>query len=273
MVKKKPIRDLLTPFQWGMISWLASCVVIWILWEKYGGGELSLRDIVLGFFTPLGIGLAVWRSMSADQHIEIAEETLKTSHQQINESRDQARASLLQNRYQSATNMLASNSVTTRIGGVQILRKMAEEYIEDYHIPIMELLAEFIRHPIKTKGYYASDVRLAVRAIVYRGNQQKNREKKEIQKNERWHINLTGANLSHLNLGGGDFTHITLYKVNFTGTNLSHATGITQAELNTTHYLSGHRPPILEGARCAESGEMLTDQKIGVDTSNRPVIA
>lgn len=290
MTGKKIIDSTWMPPLCGVLSWIVSFSIVCWLWKMHGGmpmPNVDLRDLVLAFFTPIGIGLAVWRSMVASQQIKIGHQRIEISQQ-----------GLTQDRYQAAADMLASKSMAARVGGVHAMQKIAEENIENYHIQVMNVFLALIRHPRKKVaneihdpkkspshfdniGPAPDDVIKALVIIIMRDDRQKAQEKKHKKKEPWWHINLRGAylarirlngtNLSNFDLSKANLAHAQLEKANLTGvklhrtnlseTNLTNAIGITQTELNEAHYYIGFKPK-LKGAMCAESGEQLEHEKM-----------
>ncbi|MCG8626830.1 MAG: pentapeptide repeat-containing protein [Proteobacteria bacterium] len=275
MAMIKRILSLIPPFYWGLFaSVLALALGGGLFYFAYHTqfmleNGLQWRDVFFVIFGAIGIGLAVWRSKGADEQIELTKKTLEENRVQAIQSRDQARISLLQDRYQAATNMLSSDTMAARMGGIHALKGIAETESKEYHIQIMELLAVFIRHPmggIASNAPSPSDVRAAMMAIAYRNDSQKEREEEERQKNKDWRIDLTGAylrqlpmpeadlsrvclssadmryvnlenaNLSHANLSRAKLWDAGLSDANLTKTNLSHARGITQEELDKAFF-------------------------------------
>ena len=72
----------------------------------------TMRNLVLIWGAPLAMGLAVWRSIVAQQQAEIAQR------------------GLLADRYQRAVEMLGHAFLAVRIGGIHALRNLALEHPE-----------------------------------------------------------------------------------------------------------------------------------------------
>lgn len=275
MARIKKILLLISPFCWGLFAL--------VLVAGFGGyllyfvhhsqfmleNGLQWRDVFFVIFGAIGIGLAVWRSMVAGQQIEIAER------------------GLIQDRYQSAANMLGSNSMATRMGGVDALESIANKH-DNYYIRIINLFAAVIRQPVESVVTSSGDikpspddVRKAMVFIVKRTDRQKAIERKHKKKVPHWHIDLrgaylacmilTGSNLSELELIEADLTYARLMDANLTevnlrdailkntnlsNANLANARGIKQTQLNEACYYKGY-PPNLKGAMCAKHKKQL----------------
>ena len=82
----------------------------------------TIRNLVLIWGAPLATGLAVWRSIVAQQQIEIAQR------------------GLLADRYQRAVEMLGHDHAPIRFGGMYALAKLALEHPKEYKVEVIELL-------------------------------------------------------------------------------------------------------------------------------------
>ena len=119
-------------------------VLSWVGWIDWGGvwkwlrgkesGSATIRNVglVIGGF--IAIPLALWRSIVAHRQAETAQR------------------GLMNERYQKATEMLGSDVLTVRLGGIYALQRLAEEDPEQYHVQIMRLFCAFVRNPVKDKG-------------------------------------------------------------------------------------------------------------------------
>ena len=75
--------------------------------------------------------LAIWRS-------KVAESQAKTAQQ-----------ALLNERYQTAAEMLGNDVVTVRLGGIFALQELGRRYPVEYHIQALKLLCAFVCNPTK----------------------------------------------------------------------------------------------------------------------------
>lgn len=243
--------------------------------ESYGD---TLRNLILILAGPLGLGLALWRSITADRQTKLTQRGLKDE------------------RYQKGADMLGSDTLATRIGGLYALEHLAQDHPEEYHIQIMVLLCAFVRQPRRGLNQTTTDIQDALTAICQRGQEQRDLENKENWKLDLFRANLNdtdlkyahlaGANLQNarlrsanlgdsilvnVNLTGADLNGAYLVNTNLkgskledaglTGTNLKNVRGLTQEMLDSAKHLDYKGTPLpspnLEGAFCAESGKPL----------------
>ncbi len=80
----------------------------------------------------IALGLAVWRSAIAARQATIA------------------RKSHLNDRFQRAAEMLGSDSVPVRIGGVQALAELAAQHMDQYYVSVANLLEAFTLCPTRS---------------------------------------------------------------------------------------------------------------------------
>ncbi len=101
-------------------------------WDWLSGdepGSTTIRNLALVVAGILALILAVWRSRIADRQATIAQN------------------GLLDERYRQGTAMLGSDLLSVRLGGIYILRDLAQDHPEQHHIRVMESLCAFVRHP------------------------------------------------------------------------------------------------------------------------------
>ena len=79
-------------------------------WEFFKREAETLRNLVLLWGAPLALGLAMWRSMVAQEQAKIAQR------------------GLLADRYQRAVEMLGHDFLSVRVGGIHALRTLALEH-------------------------------------------------------------------------------------------------------------------------------------------------
>ena len=93
----------------------------------------TIRNVGFVIAGALALVFAVWRSVVAQRQSE-------TSQQ-----------GLLNERYQKGADMLGSDVLAVRLGGIYALQRLAEERPKQYHLQIMELLCAFVRFPTYDK--------------------------------------------------------------------------------------------------------------------------
>ena len=99
----------------------------------------TLRNVGLLLGGVLALVFAVWRSL-------VAERQSLTAQRQA----DIAQQSLLNERYERGAEMLGSNVLAVRMGGIYALTRLAEDYPEQYSVQIMELFCAFARNPTES---------------------------------------------------------------------------------------------------------------------------
>lgn len=234
-------------------------VFSWSYWGAANALPTNKSEVVrnLGLLTAaiIGLGFGIWRSYTAYRQTE-------ASTQQAAAASDQARTveqGQITDRYTEAVKMLSDKNARTRVGAVYALARIAQDSIERDHIPVMEVLAEFIRNPPRRKqvnkradarrkasetkekddsDYTAIppqidcfDVLAALDVIADRNNAQK-----EFEVGAHYKINLESAELRELNLHNGKFKGLNLCRANFNGASLTQTdlsdTGLIHADLS-----------------------------------------
>ena len=95
-------------------------------------GSTTIRNIGFVLTAIVAFIFALWRS-------KIAERQAKT-----------AERGLLNERYQKGAEMLDSEKLSVRLGGLYALSRLSEEHPEQYHVEVMRLFCAFARHPSGT---------------------------------------------------------------------------------------------------------------------------
>ena len=210
----------------GVLLW---CNWQWA-WEPRGEPLRNLALILLGV---IGLPLAIWRSIVAHRQTQASLRQAQISYEQTQISE----RGFLNERYQKGAEMLGSETLATRMGGIYALERLDREHPNEYHLQIMDRLCAFIRHPIhigkKPKNDSANkkldipskagnskcppDIDAALTAIMQRSGRQIDIEDQERKKGY-WFLDLTGANLSGLVMFAANFSYAQL-----SGANLSKA--------------------------------------------------
>ena len=189
---------------------LAGIILARLFWDDLRGDEESLSATVrnLGLVKGglIAIILAVWRSVVGSRQA------------------DTAQRGLLNERYQKGAEMLGSEVLSVRLGGIYALQRLAEEHPEQYHVQVMSLLCAFVRHPIEDAGVAPSqseknnetaplreDVQVIVDVIINRSESQV-----EFERSVQYRLDLSdamlrgiviaGASLSGVDLSGADLS-------------------------------------------------------------------
>ena len=187
-----------------------------------GSASETIRNVGLVAGGVIVMLLAFWRSKIAERQAESARRQVDTTQQ-----------GFLNDRYQKGAEMLGSDALTVRLGGIYALQRLDNEHPEQYHIQIMKLFCAFVRRPTvdeydnigetaqpksaresdaEEKPCIREDVQAAMEAIGYRSKKGITLEK------EAFEINLNGASLRYAKLNG-----VNLSGALFGDADLSHA--------------------------------------------------
>ena len=110
--------------------------------------EQTLRNVGLLIGGLLAFVFAVWRAWVAERQANAARQQAETALLQA----ETAQQSLLNERYQRGAEMLGSDVLSERLGGIYALQGLAERHPEPYHVPVMRQLCSFVRHPTEVEG-------------------------------------------------------------------------------------------------------------------------
>ena len=115
---------------------VAISIVFWD-WLSFGeSGSTTIRNVGLVLAALVALPLAVWRSKVAERQASAAQRQADTAQQ-----------NLLNERYQRGAEMLGSDVLAVRLGGIYALQRLAQEHPKQYHIQIMRLFCSFVRNP------------------------------------------------------------------------------------------------------------------------------
>ena len=185
---------------------LGAKVVIW-KWEwlrtfdeTKESNSNTLRNVALIVAGGLALGFAAWRARIADSQSRTAQREADT-----------AQGGLLNERYQKGAEMLGSNTLATRMGGIYALQRLAEEHPNGYHVQVMRLLCAFTRHPTGEGIELGSAVRDDVQSVIYAIRAcRKNKTALELEQAEKFRLDLTGAQLHGTDLSDIDLSNADL---------------------------------------------------------------
>ena len=228
---KRRLRIIHRAVKWDGFWWVAGIAaelttgifLSWVYWEDLRGDQDSLSTTVRNLGLVIGgiiaITLAVWRS-------KVAERQAATAQQ-----------GLLNERYQKGAEMLGSNVLSVRLGGIYALERLAAEHPEQYHIQIMKLFCAFVRFPTKDQSLESGqveiepgtllgirqDVEAVMDAIGSRAESQIALERKASFRLDLRGVDLPKAQFLGANLSNAMFHHSNLSGTNFANTDLSDA--------------------------------------------------
>ena len=226
----------------GLMRWFWPAPWDWMKGPGESNGSV-LRNFALVAATAIGLPLAVWRSWVAHKQLDTAERGHNNE------------------RYQKGADMLGSDEMPTRMGGVYALERVAQEHPREYHVQIMKLLCAFLEHRAKDEGEEVEaeskeprrDLEPAARAIVECRRRLAERGLlKEIEGD--FFPKLGEANLSYANLSDADLSGADLSGANLSGADLARA-DLSGADLSRAG-LSGAKLPgaRLPGADLSRAG-------------------
>ena len=208
---------------WDSFWWVAGIVIILILggllslrfWDELGNDNESLSTTIRNVGLLVGgvaaALLAVWRSVVAERQADTAQQ------------------SLLNERYERGAEMLGSDVLSARLGGIYSLQRLASEHPLKYHIQVMQLFCAFVRNPTRQapsqveqqcneegrNPQLREDVQAVIAAVGGRGELGI-----AIERREKLVLDLHGADLSFgrlsgANLAGADLSHANLRQTSF----------------------------------------------------------
>ena len=118
------------------LAWIVIVIVLTIwFWLAFKSNGEVLRNYALFAAAAIGLPLAFWRSCVAHKQANSQSKQADTAERGHNNER-----------FQKGADMLGSSVMTTRMGGVYALERVAQEHPHEYHVQIMKLLCAFLRH-------------------------------------------------------------------------------------------------------------------------------
>lgn len=206
-----------------LVLLIVAGVLVWRFWDwlrmgvgGYESGTATVRNLGLLVTAIIALPLGIWRSF-------VAYRQSLTAHQ-----------GLLNERYQKGAEMLGSEVLSVRLGGVYALSRLAKEHPEQYHVSIIKLFCAFARNPTKDDrdeihldGEKYPRLREDIQAVMTAIG---SRSKVGIgyENAEGFELDLLGAdlhriNLPNANLSGANLRGVNLEGANFLGADLSGA--------------------------------------------------
>ena len=175
---------------------VGSVLFAWFRWDWLRGDQDSpgatIRNVGLLAGGLIAMLLAIWRSRVSERQADSAQRQAATAEQ-----------ALLNERYQRASEMLGSDILPVRLGGIATLRHLAAIYAQLYHVQVIDLLCSFVRNPPGGKGEDAAgtalrlrdDVQAAITAIGTRSAMGI-----ELERQAGFQLNLSGADFELVDL-------------------------------------------------------------------------
>ena len=196
-----------------------------------------LRNFALAAAAAIGLPLAAWRSWVAHKQADTAERGHNNE------------------RYQKCADMLGNDVMTTRMGGVYAIERLAQEHPREYHVQIMKLLCAFLRHQARDGGGEAKaerqesllDLDAAAQAIGECRRRLAEKGRLEGVEGDFYpdlrDANLFGANLERANFSNANFSNANLDNADLSGAVFRQAQGLSQEQLNTACQHPDGSPP------------------------------
>ena len=231
------LEDRLAPLT--LIVLVAVLALSFLFWDWLRGdesGSTTIRNLGLVLAAIVALPLAIWRSKVAERQADTAQRQSET-----------AQRGLLNERYQKGAEMLGSQVLAVRLGGIYALARLAREHPADYHTQIMSLLCAFARNPppagkedakvredvqavmttvrersaaeiekIKLERKLREDIQAVMTAVGKRGKAQIEREKQE-----NYRLDLSGANLKRAVFADANLEGALLAGANLKGATLT----------------------------------------------------
>ena len=189
------------------------------------GETLRTVGLLIGGFLALCFG--IWRASVAERQSDAAQKQVEAALLQA----DAAQNGLLNDRYQRGAEMLGSEVLAVRLGGIYALQYLAEEHPNEYHVLIMRLFCAFIRNPtgnevVPTQTHTVAvdpiyppaireDVQAAVLAIGLRSQLGRS-----IEEQAGFTLDLRGSDLGSVNMQNCNFGSADLREAQMTFANL-----------------------------------------------------
>ena len=194
---------------------IATVALLIMFWEWLSGGEsgsTTIRNIALVAAGLIALLLAIWRANVAERQAHTAQQ------------------GLLNERYQKGAEMLGSEILSVRLGGIYALQRLAEECPEQYHIQIMRLFCAFVRLPTKDHSLKSGQMEIEPGTLL--GIRQDVEAVKEVigsraksgialERKARFRLDLRGANLPEAQFLDADLSNASFHHSNLSGANFA----------------------------------------------------
>ena len=183
-------------------------------------GSTTVRNLGLVAAGLIALPLALWRGHVAEQQASAAQQSLRNE------------------RYQKGAEMLGSEVLSVRMGGIYALQRLAKEHQKEYHVQIMGLFCAFVRNPTKEgldETKQSSDIncnktRKDVWEIIRAFGNRTEHEIK-LERDSRFNLDLSGARLPNV-----AFVQMDLSNASFQNADLSNLLVIESKFQNTSFF-------------------------------------
>ena len=219
----------------GMLSVVATVVLSVVSWEWLQtipdgaeSGSTTVRNLSFVFAGLVALPLAIWRSLVSQSQADAAQRQSETAQQD-----------LLNERYQRGAEMLGSNTLSVRLGGIYALQRLATEHPRQYHVQIMQLLCAFACHSTNEQNSEPDSASLPDRISGIRRDIHSSvlaisschAKQSAVEKAVDFQLDLAGVNLSDGQLDSIDLSGAKLWGANLSGASLATA-NLRRALLN-----------------------------------------
>lgn len=215
----------------------------------------TIRNVGFVIGGVVALVFAVWRGVVAQRQAVTAERQAETALRQTETAQRQAETAqqgLLNERYQKGSEMLGSEVLAVRLGGIYALQRLAEEHPEQYHLQIMQLFCAYVRNPTgdeqgPVSGYDEDGepilgLREDVQAVMYAIGKRADAGITLENADENFHLNLLNADLRRGGLEDLDLSGAFLTDANLSGAFLGYS-DLSYAFFDNSD-LSGARLPM-----------------------------
>ena len=188
-----------------------SIVFLIVFWEWLSGGEsgsTTIRNIALVAAGLIALPLAIWRGLVANRQANTAQQ------------------GLLNERYQRGAEMLGSEVLAVRLGGIYALQRLAEEWPDQYHIQIMSLFCAFVCPP--TLGI-RQDVEAVIQMIGSRA-----KSLITLERTADFRLDMRDAHLPKAQFLNADLSNAMFHNSNLSGANFAN-TDLTDSSLSCSN--------------------------------------
>ena len=141
--------------------------------------------------------------------------------QQLKDTRQQSEAivqSHLNARFHKAIEMIYDPELNICLNGIEDLKNLAEEHPLLYHVRVMELFCKAVQ---EKRNY--EDIQKIMSIIGQRNKGKSSKKIRKAERDEKYRLDLSGADLSCLSLVEADLSRADLSGVDLSGVNMSQA--------------------------------------------------
>ena len=190
-------------------------LVLIMFWDWFSGresGSTTIRNIALVVAGLIALPLAIWRGFVAERQANTAQQ------------------GLLNERYQKGAEMLGSEVLSVRLGGIYAMQRLAEDYPEQYHVQIMRLFCAFVRLPTRDQSLESGQaviepgtllgIRQDVEAVMQIIDSRA-KSRIELERNADFRLDLRGANLPTAQFLDADLSKAMFHKSNLSDANFA----------------------------------------------------